>query len=417
MIPDGWELKQFDKYYDILSGIGFKLSEYSDSGIKLLRIDNVSYGEITWDSIAYLPETYKENYSKVLLKENDILLALNRPITRGKLKIARLSSEHAPCILYQRVGKIEFKSSIIDKTFSYYLLSKEIKSFVEETSVGSDQPFISVVALRKLTLSFPPLPEQKKIATILSSIDKAIQTTQNVIDQTQKVKKGLLQELLTKGIGHTEFKKTEIGEIPVEWEVGRVSEVIALMKSGLSRRIVTQDIGIPVMISGNIQNGKLYTKNIKYWYRNDPQGADINNYILNDGDLLLCFINSLAQIGKLCIFYNIGRDSIYTTNLFRIIPKENISSEFLYYLFSTPYFQEEIQLITKPAVNQASFTKDDFLKIKVPIIPQKEQDKIVKQLIGIDQELDSNISSIYSLKSVKKGLMQDLLTGKVRVKV
>ena len=77
-------------------------------------------------------------------------------------------------------------------------------------------------------LLLPPLPEQTKIAAILSSVDEAIAATQSVIDQTRKVKQGLLQDLLTRGIGHTRFKQTEIGEIPEAWEVKRLDSVVKL---------------------------------------------------------------------------------------------------------------------------------------------------------------------------------------------
>ena len=210
-------------------------------------------------------------------------------------------------------------------------------------------------AFSKINIAVPPLPEQKKIADILTSVDESIQTTQKVIDQSEKVKQGLLQKLLTKGIGHTEFKQTELGEIPVEWEVERVSLIISQMKSGLSRSIVPQDIGIPVLISGNIQEGKLDINNIKYWFRKDPKGANIDSYILKDGDLLLCFINSISQIGKLCIFKDIGREAIYTTNLFRIIPEKGFSSEFFILSFLHTFFSKRIKINNKTSSQSSLF--------------------------------------------------------------
>ena len=104
IIPDDWDAEEFGKYLDIYSGFGFKKSEYVSQGIKLLRIDNVSYGFISWESIAYLPISYLTKFPKLKLNGGDILLALNRPITNKKLKIAMLPEKDAPCILYQRVA-------------------------------------------------------------------------------------------------------------------------------------------------------------------------------------------------------------------------------------------------------------------------------------------------------------------------
>ena len=295
--------------------------------------------------------------------------------------------------------------------------SQHFRGEIVSRSSGTTRTRISRKNLAQIKILLPQFEEQQKIADILSSVDDAIQATQAVIDQTQRVKQGLMQQLLTRGIGHNRFKQTEIGEIPEKWEVMTVNEIVSLMKSGLSRRIVPQDIGIPVLISGNIQNGKLDIKELKFWYEKDPQGARVGDYILKDGDILLCFINSLKQIGKLCIYEDIGRSAIYTTNLFRIQLKQTYSPNFGYYIFSAPFFQKEIDLITKPAVNQASFTKADFLRILIPIPPKEERDKVVKILESVDYNLETAQIQLRTVQKLKRGLMQDLLTGRVRVKL
>lgn len=209
----------------------------------------------------------------------------------------------------------------------------------------------------------------------------------------------------------------EIREIPEGWERVELTDYIKFQKSGLSRAIVSQDIGIPVIISGNIQNGKLYTNELKYWYREDPQGAQVENYILKENDILLCFINSVDQIGKVCIFKDFNREAIYTTNLFRIQPNKRVNHEYLYFTLSGNYIQSEIKKIVKPAVNQASFTKGDFQKIKL-IAPKsiKEQQKISKILSTLDQNIEKTEQAIEKYINIKNGLMDDLLTGKRRIK-
>jgi type I restriction enzyme S subunit len=196
-----------------------------------------------------------------------------------------------------------------------------------------------------------------------------------------------------------------------------MKEYIGMLKSGLSRLLSQQDIGIPVLISGNIQNGKVDFSDLRYWHLKDPQGAKIENYILNPGDILLCFINSVEQIGKLAIFNGFERSCIYTTNLFRIVPNHFALSEFLYYLLSSFIVQNEIQLITKPAVNQASFTTKDFLKIRIPFISKVEQELIEKRLVSIDKKIQTEQSTLSKYREIKTGLMQDLLSGEVEVVV
>jgi len=203
--------------------------------------------------------------------------------------------------------------------------------------------------------------------------------------------------------------------VPAGWTSSKFGSLTKSIKSGLSRRIVSQDIGLPVLISGNIQNNNLDTSELKYWYVDDPQGADTSRYLLNDGDILLCFINSLAQIGKVCIYSDIGRATIYTTNLFRVVAHEDFSSSYVYQLMTNQPFQEEIQLITKPAVNQASFTKADLEEIPVIFPPLPEQKKIAAILTSVDDVIEKTQAQIDKLKDLKIGMMQELLTRGVGV--
>ena len=211
------------------------------------------------------------------------------------------------------------------------------------------------------------------------------------------------------------YKKTEVGVIPEEWEVGRTCDLIFKMKSGLSRRLQAHDIGIPVLTSANIQNNRLVTDELKYWYLDDPQGADVGNYVLNNGDILLCFINSMAQIGKPCVFRDIGRPVIYTTNIFRIVTSKECVSDFAFYLFSSTTFQEALQLVAKPAVNQASFTKPDFFHINIVIPPLPEQQAIAEALSDVDGLLGALDRLIAKKRDLKQAAMQQLLTGQTRL--
>ncbi|HHQ4693027.1 TPA: restriction endonuclease subunit S [Aeromonas veronii] len=204
--------------------------------------------------------------------------------------------------------------------------------------------------------------------------------------------------------------------VPKDWAKGTTKDLIDHMSSGLSRRLVEHDIGIPVLISGNIQNNKLVVDELKYWYSDDPQGAKIEKYVLNEGDILLCFINSLAQIGKPCVYRDIGRPAIYTTNLFRIIIDKSCDGRFAYYLFCTDVFQKDLQLIAKTAVNQASFTKPDFLNINICYPTNiKEQIAIANVLSDSDTLIDALEQLIAKKQAIKTATMQQLLTGRTRL--
>ncbi len=340
-------------------------------------------------------------------EEGDVLICVVGA-TAGKLNLG------INCAIGRSVAAIRPLSTTT--LYLYNFMQQHVNKLRGESS-GSAQGVITREHLKTIIAPFPPLPEQKKIAAILTSVDTVIEKTQAQIDKLKDLETGMMQELLTKGIGHIEFKDSPVGRIPVEWEVKTLSELTTMIKSGLSRRILSQDIGIPVLISGNLQNGKLDISELKYWYVDDPQGANIENYILNDGDILVCFINSISQIGKSCIYHDIGRPAIYTTNMFRVVSLKDYTPEFLQMIFSTQRFQDEIQLITKPAVNQASFTKADFEQLLIPVPPKNERIKITNAVSSVEDKIDILLNKLTSLKNTKKALMQDLLTGKVRVRL
>ena len=208
-----------------------------------------------------------------------------------------------------------------------------------------------------------------------------------------------------------EFSNSSVELIPTGWQVYSIGELMNFIKSGLSRAITFDDIGVPVITSTNLVDSELNTIALKYWYEKDPQGSNIADYILDDGDILLNFINSVAQIGKVCIFKDLGRPAIYTTNIFRIKPNNKVTTQFLWRLLQSNDVQHWIQLITKPAINQASFTQPEFAAIPV-VIPEskEEQDRITEILDTIDSTITQTGTLIAKLKQIKIGLLHDLLT-------
>lgn len=198
--------------------------------------------------------------------------------------------------------------------------------------------------------------------------------------------------------------------VPEGWRVETFGNLTTLIKSGLSRRLSLQDIGIPVINSGNLTSRGLDTRELKYWYLDDPQGAKTGNYILLEGDILLNFINSVSQIGKSCIFRSFGRPCIYTTNIFCIRVREESLSDFVHHLMLGDSFQKEIGLITKPAVNQASFTKDELSNIRISVPPLPEQKKIASILTSVDEVIENTQKQIDKLQDLKKATMNELLT-------
>ena len=187
------------------------------------------------------------------------------------------------------------------------------------------------------------------------------------------------------------------------------------MQSGLSRQLSVEDIGVPVLRSNNIVNGHIDLTDIKYWYLKDTKGATTENYFLKKNDLLVNFINSIGKMGKSSVYNNeLKRPAIFTTNLMRLNFKDNINTYFIYYFFNTSYYKNYIDKITKPAVNQASFTTKDFKKMEIPIPNLHEQEKIAYFLKTIDKKIDLLKNKYEKYADFKKYLMQQIFAQKLR---
>ena len=187
------------------------------------------------------------------------------------------------------------------------------------------------------------------------------------------------------------------------------------MQSGLSRQLSVEDIGVPVLRSNNIVKGHIDLNDIKYWYLNDTKGATTENYFLKKEDLLVNFINSIHKMGK-CAVYNdeLERPTIFTTNLMRLNFKNDIDTYFIYYFFNTTYYKNYIDMITKPAVNQASFTTVDFKKMDLKMPNIEEQKKISLFLKRVDNKIELLEHKYQKYQDFKKYLMQQIFTQKLR---
>lgn len=202
-----------------------------------------------------------------------------------------------------------------------------------------------------------------------------------------------------------------------EWEEKELGDVIEQMQSGVSRLLNDSDIGLPVIRSTNLINGKLNISDLKYWFAVDNQGANLENYFLKEGDLLVNFINSLAQIGKVALYEDLlKRNTIFTTNIMRLSFKRDVNYRFIFCFFQTHHYEQHIQAITKPAVNQASFTTKEFKTLKVPFPSLQEQTKIANFLTAIDEKITQLTQKYDLLKQYKKGVMQQIFSQKLRFK-
>ena len=409
-IPIEWKVVDLEEISSLMTNgfVGTATPYYTDSenGIKYLYGKNVRKNYIDEKGIRWITKEFHNRNQKSQLREGDLLTVQSGHIGTSCVVSKYLEGSNCHALIITRLDHQ------IDPYFvSFYLNSDFGIDYLSLLFVGSTIKHINVKDFKKFKIILPPLPEQKKIASILSSVDEAIQATQKVIDQTELVKQGLLQELLTKGIGYKEFKMTEIGEIPVEWEVGRIRDVCDKITDGEHLSPVFIPTGKPILSAKDITDGFINLSNVRYI---SPESFEISRKRCNPEFNDVLIISRGATIGK-SVINNVERSFALMGSVILLKPNTNkITGSYLYAFTCSNYFQSIVDIFSGSSAQPAIYLKD-IEKAKFPVPPLHEQNKIASILSSVDDSIQKSKDKKGQLISVKKGLMQDLLTGKVRV--
>lgn len=297
----------------------------------------------------------------------------------------------------------------IDSYFlGYSLRAPYMRDKIKILAQGISRYNISKNKVMELEISLPNNEEQKLLGTFLQRIDLIITLHQCKLEKLKLTKKALLQKLFPKNGKH--IPEIRFKGFTDAWEQREFSDIFAEVKSGLSRMLSNDDIGLPVVRANNINDGQLnLVDDIKYWYKNDPQGANTNNYLIEQGDILINFINSEAKMGTAAyVTRRPERDTIYTTNILRCKVNDKYNPYFIYSLTFLNSYKNYIASITKPAVNQASFTTVDFKKYSIKIPTVKEQNQIADLIEIFNKFITLHQRKLERLQEVKKGLLQKM---------
>jgi len=306
-----------------------------------------------------------------------------------------------------------------DPKFVYYLASWDpiVKLAVSRmTGTSGRQRVPEYVFREEIHVLAPPLPEQRKIAEILSSVDDAIERTEAVIEQVRRVKQGLAQQLLTRGLPgrHTHFKQTEVGEIPACWQVVRLGEIIHRCQYGLSAPLISDPVGVPVLRMNNLTDGGIDATDLKYAALSEN---DRKVYGLKSGDLLFNRTNSKDLVGKVSLF-NLDSEMAFASYLVRLqVVEERAVPTWLSHYLNLPGVQASFRRLATPGVSQSNVNAQALLKTLIPLPPNDEQRAIVESIDSFQNRMAGETDSLAALRGLKSALMHVLLTGQVRVRV
>lgn len=345
----------------------------------------------------------------LLVKENDFILS--NSMSFGKPYIMKTEGcIHDGWLLLRKLKEN------ISVDFMYYVLSSDfIKTQFTSKAAGSTVQNLNIKLVETVIALIPPLPEQQKIAEILSTVDEKIVVIDQQITETQELKKGLMQRLLTKGIGHTEFKDSPLGRIPESWEVVKFEDILRKGKGSLGYGILQPGEGVSQGINmvrtvDLTEVGRANTKILKV-----PENISNTSptTVLEGGEVLLSVMGTL---GRTFLVPNEWRGWNVNRALAVIRTNEKIDNNFLCHFFRSPYFK---RVIDKQSLGSAQIriNLNDLRKYDVPLPSLCEQIHISSNLSLFDDKLEVLLEKKTHYQELKQGLMQQLLTGKIRVKV
>ena len=416
--PTGWSYSSIGEVCTFGRGVSWKKSQErrlpTQDAVPVLRIPNVQK-TLDLTRLMYIDGLSKAQQAKARVKRGWTLLVGSNGNPK---RVGNCVYVDDPCDFLFASFLVSAKSADarrVDGAFLYRLLSSTpVQNDICQSLQGSTGlRNIDLWALKSLRALVPPLPEQRKIAAILSSVDDAIEKTQAVIDQVQVVKRGLMHELLTRGLPgrHTRFKKTEIGEIPQDWAVVRIGQ-LGVVEAGRQRYPGARGEPRSYLRVANVFDGYIDAKSLLSMPFTD---AEFARYKLRPGDLLLNEGQSRQLVGRCAQYLGRPRDCCFQNTLIRFCAGGRLTPRYAFWLFRQCFYSGRFSSIARQTTSVAHLGVKRFAAVRIGLPTLEEQEKITQNLETVSCREEVERDKLVQLRAVKSGLMSVLLTGELRV--
>lgn len=398
-IPEGWKRVRLA---DVAEHIGIKAEPGT---VPYVEIGDVSAGK--W---IYEVKDKPAPIGAIQAIENDICISNVRPTRQAVVKLKEDAAVSAGFTVVRDKGNTEWP-------FVFQVVKQ--KHFFDRLGVlatGSTYPTCSSDDVLSFEFSLPPLPEQHKISAILGSVDKAIEKTRAVVEQTRSLKRGMMQELLTRGIPgrHKKFKKTPVGEIPAEWAVVRLGD-IAHVQTGIAKNAKNRPenmIKVPYLRVANVQDGYVDLSEIKLI---EVDSESIERYQLRKGDVLFNEGGDNDKLGRGCVWEAQISPCLHQNHVFAVRCSSKLTPYYLATYAASPKGKEFFLSSAKQTTNLASINSTQLKSFTIPLPPLREQQDIMDMFKQLDNRISADAAVLDGLGRMKDTLMQNLLSGKIRV--
>jgi len=417
MVPSGWKRKLLVKVAEIRTGVAKGKKGLKDPiEVPYLRVANVQDGHIDLTEIKTI-EIERHQLERYSLLKGDVLMTEGGDFDKlGRGDVWQ--SQITPCLNQNHVFAVRVDKSEMEPYFlaalsgSHYGKTYFLSCAKRSTNLAS----INSTQLKQFPVLLPPLPEQRKISQVLSTWDKAICTTERLIDNSKRQKKALMQQLLT---GNLRLLSDSGERFEGEWEEVHFNDVLKTLTdytangsfAALAENVkVYDEPNHALWIMGRTLKSGNYEEQVRY---TDEQGYEfLKKTKLFGGELLM---PKTGDVGKAYLLPYLNQKVTLADNVFLLDFTDQILNSFARYFINSEHFQNQLRR-TMYGTSQQTIVKKELRRMQVLFPAVDEQEKIVKTLNNADKEIELLEQQLADLKQEKKGLMQQLLTGKRRVK-
>ncbi len=398
-LPTGWENRQFA---DLCDRVKDSHKPVEGGSTPYVGLEHLAQG---FPAFVGRGTESDIKSSKTAFKSGDILFGKLRPYLRkgAQAEFDGISSTDILVFRAEELCESDF--------LKYFVHSDEFIDYAKSTTSGVQHPRTSWPSLREFRLSLPPLPEQKKIAHILSTVQRAIESQERIIQTTTELKKALMHKLFTEGLRGEPQKQTEIGPVPESWEVVELGELLTIAQYGMSVK-GNPEGNYPILRMTNQADGQIVGRKLQYVEIND---VDFEKFKVERGDILFNRTNSLDLVGRTAIF-DIEGDFVFASYLIRLRTDEDkLNPFFLNCYFNTDEIQARLKSIATRAVSQSNISATRLKGFPVTKPSLEEQAEIVAHAKALDRKLAAHRFKRTQLQDLFRTLLHELMTAKTRV--
>ena len=410
MIPAGWAATTIGQHADVLTGFAFKSAEYTSDAqdVKLLRGDNVAPHRLRWRDVKRFPTGRAKEVARYQLRAGDFVVAMDRTWLPSGVKIAEVTEADLPCLLVQRVARLRARGTLhqglMKQFFSGHHFDQHVQAVQTETAV----PHISPADLRDYPILLPPLPEQRRIAEILSTWDRAIKTVEALIANARAQKKALMQSLLT--------GKHRLPGFSGDWETTALENVAQVIVSNVDKKSGEGEQPVRLCNYMDVYRADRIEADMPFM-RATAAAAQIRKFGLRVGDVLITKDSETPDdIAVPSYVASTAPDLVCGYHLAIIRAKSRTDGQFLKYYFEQPTTQH---FFASRANGATRFGLTIGAIESAPItLPSLAEQQCIGEVIAVAElEIHRLLPIAQTLRQEKSALMQQLLTGKRRVRV